>query len=109
MKKRNGKIDFEIGTINSSDFPAPELLEQFLRAKEALNLSRFTLKLYRQHCILFIESLNIEELYEPAWKSCTIDNYYKFIIKLQQSSMLDISVATACMTFIEPFKSKIAK
>ncbi len=53
--------------------------------------------------------LNIEELYEPAWKSCTIDNYYKFIIKLQQSSMLDISVATACMTFIEPFKSKIAK
>lgn len=81
MKKRNGRITVEMDTFVNSDSTAYDLMQQFLQAKKAINLSRYTIIAYRMHCSTFIDSL-ADEANELAWKSCTLDNYYKFIIAL---------------------------
>lgn len=93
MKKRNGRITVEMDTFVNYDSTAYDLLQQFLQAKKAINLSRYTIIAYRMHCSTFIDSL-ADEANELAWKSCTLDNYYKFIIALPQKDTSDVTIAS---------------
>ena len=90
---RRKKIRLEIKNFSHQSDSAKELLEKFLKEKQVQNLSEQTLKIYRTHCMYFLEDLSIDDT-TPAWKACTQENYNQYILDLQQSDMKDVSIAS---------------
>ena len=91
--KRTGRITEEIVNFKYQSKSTEELLQQFLNAKQAQNLSSETIKIYRFHGRIFCRYLG-DRAKEPAWKVCDLECYNGFILWLQNSDRKDITITS---------------